>query len=77
MDLKEFSRKGGQARARNLSKAELQAIGRKGGIASGKVRRKKAKEKARQKAKEAKAKAKSKTPKTKKPAPRNQREGPP
>ena len=45
MDLKEFSARGGRARAKSLTKEEIQEIGRKGGIASGKARRKNAREK--------------------------------
>jgi general stress protein YciG len=39
---KAFSRKGGLARAKNLTHEEIQEIGRRGGIESGKVRWKKA-----------------------------------
>jgi general stress protein YciG len=42
---KEFSSRGGRARAKNLSQEEIQEIGRKGGIASGKTRKKQAKQK--------------------------------
>lgn len=42
MDQKEFAARGGRARARKLTKRERQEIGRKGGLASGVVRRKQA-----------------------------------